>query len=262
MHKLRLATHYLKYLFTAVNEHGLHSPFMFHFALNVIYLEYPFYEFKNLNKIREDLLESKTRLTTEDYGAGSIHFKKEKRAIKEIARHGITSKKNAELLYRIINFLQPKNSIELGTSLGLTSLYLATAAKQSTLFTIEGSESLSKFSNELFLKNKVNNIRSIHGKFEAELPNILKKIDKVDFAFVDGHHDKEATIKYFHLLLEKTHNETIIVFDDINWSKGMQESWEIIRKNSRVKISVNLFYMGILFFREEQKEQEHFIIRF
>jgi len=262
MQKLKFALRYLKYLFKAVNEHGLHSPFMFHFALNVIYLEHPFYDFKKLNKLRGELLDTSTILNIEDYGAGSLHFKENKRTVKEIARHGITTQKNAELLFRIVNFLQPKNCIELGTSLGLTSMYLASAVKKSTLYTIEGSESLSKFARELFVKNNVNNITSFQGKFDDCLPEMLHNIEKLDFAFIDGHHDKEATIRYFNLLLNKIHNDTILVFDDINWSKGMQDAWDIIRKHEHVKISVDLFYMGILFFRKEQKEQEHFVIRF
>ena len=262
MQKLIFAGRYLKYFITSVNEHGLHSPFLFHFALNVIYLEYPFYAFKKLNKIREELLESKTTLTVEDYGAGSTVFKGNKRLVKDIAKHGITSKKNAELLFRIVNFAQPKISIELGTSLGLTSLYLAMAAKQSTLYTLEGSESLAHYSSQLFLKNEAKSICSINGKFEDTLPSLLAGLEKIDFVFIDGNHTKETTLNYFTLLIEKSHNETIMVFDDINWSEGMQEAWDIIRKNERVKISIDLFYMGILFFRKEQKEQEHFVIRF
>jgi predicted O-methyltransferase YrrM len=235
---------------------------MFHLALNVIYLDYPFYEFKQLTKIRAELLQSNEVLCIEDFGAGSKVFKGNKRVIKDIARHGISSNKYAALLFRLVNHFQPKHIIELGTSLGLTSMYMAMAAKKAVLYSIEGSDALFKFSSSLFEKNSVSNINSIHGKFEECLPTILTKLHAVDFVFIDGHHDKDATIKYFQLLLEKTNDNTVLVFDDIHWSKGMEEAWNTIRKHERVKISIDLFYMGILLFRKEQKEQEHFVVRF
>jgi predicted O-methyltransferase YrrM len=101
----------------------------------------------------------------------------------------------------------------------------------------------------------------INGNFNDQLHVVLDKLDKIDFVFIDGNHEKNATIKYFNLLLSKSHEKTIMVFDDIHWSQGMNEAWNEIKKNEKVKISIDLFFMGIIIFRKEQREQEHFILK-
>jgi predicted O-methyltransferase YrrM len=261
MRNLKVVFDYIKYYFVSTNEHGLHSPFLFHLALNVIYLKHPFYEYEKLNEIRMQLLKSNETIIFEDYGAGSNVFRGNKRRINEIAKHGITNRKHAELLFRLVNHFQPENILELGTSLGLTTMYLASASKKTKVFTIEGSKSLVEFAQKQFFENNFSNIELINGNFNDQLPVVLDKLDKIDFVFIDGNHEKNATIKYFNLLLSKSHEKTIMVFDDIHWSQGMNEAWNEIKKNEKVKISIDLFFMGIIIFRKEQREQEHFILK-
>ncbi len=261
MRNLKVVFDYIKYYFTSTNEHGLHSPFLFHLALNVIYLKHPFYEYEKLNEIRNQLLQSKETIIIEDFGAGSSVFKGNKRTINAIAKHGITNRKHAELLFRLVNHFQPETILELGTSLGLTTMYLASASKKTKVITLEGSKSIVEFAQKQFQNNSFTNIELIQGNFNIQLPVVLDKLDKIDFIFIDGNHEKTATINYFNLLLNKTHEKTIMVFDDIHWSQGMKEAWNEIKKNERVKISIDLFFMGILIFRKEQREQEHFVLK-
>ena len=62
------------------------------------------------------------------------------------------------------------------------------------------------------------------------------------------------------MLLPKTHNDSIFIFDDINWSKGMQEAWNKIKAHPQVSVSIDTFFWGMVFFRKEQVK-EHFKIR-
>ena len=102
----------------------------------------------------------------------------------------------------------------------------------------------------------------MEGNFDNTLSSVVRGLSSVDFAFIDGNHRKEPTEKYFKELLAKTNNDSILVFDDIHWSSEMEEAWETIKKDAAVTCSIDLFFIGIVFFRKEFKEMQHFVIRF
>lgn len=253
---------YINYQLTAYTEHDLHSPFLYNFYMELIKNKHPFSDFEELNKLRKQLQLNATTIEITDLGAGSKKIKSNKRQIKQIAKHGIAQKKQAEFLYRLLNKFAPKTIVELGTSVGLTTLYLSKALPKSTIYTIEGCHSLFQFSNELFKTENAQNITSINGNFNTEFPKLLSKTDSLDFLYIDGNHAYEPTINYFKLALEKKKSNSIFVFDDIYWSEGMQKAWKEICSNKEVTLSLDLFYFGIVFFRTENKEKEHFVLKF
>lgn len=240
----------------------MHSPFMFHLVLNVIYLKDEFYDYKKLSETRTQLSADETVLNIIDFGAGSRVFKGNERRVKDIVKHGISNEKYARLLFRLVNHFKPNNIVELGTSLGLTTMYLAAANKKARVYTLEGSKEIATFAKQQFEKNKFENIELIEGDFKDTFPTLLSKLDSVDFAYIDGNHAKEATISYFMQLLPKCNENSVLIFDDINWSQGMQEAWQYIKIHEQVKLSVDLFFIGIILFRKEQQQQEHFVVRF
>ncbi|MCD6066435.1 MAG: class SAM-dependent methyltransferase [Bacteroidetes bacterium] len=262
MSKLHTLIDYLRYRIISKNAHGIHSPFVFHVYNEVIVETADFYEYKKLNTIRRTLESDTTELSIEDFGAGSKVFKGNKRKISEICRHGISAEKQARLLFRLVNYFAPRTSVELGTSIGLTSMYLALAAKNSLLYTIEGSAELAAFAQKQFDTYGVENIRLLKGTFDEQLPALLQQTDKVDFAYVDGNHSKEPTLRYFHMLLKKCHNDSVLVFDDINWSQEMKAAWQEIKQHPDVRLTIDLYFTGIIFFRKEHKMKEHFVLRF
>jgi len=81
-----------------------------------------------------------------------------------------------------------------------------------------------------------------------------------DLIYFDGNHQKEASLHYFEKLLPLAHNDSVFIFDDIHWSREMEEAWEQIKAHPRVRVSIDTFYWGLVFFRKEQ-EKEHFSIR-
>jgi predicted O-methyltransferase YrrM len=253
---------YINYRLTAYTEHDVHSPFVYDFYTELIKNENPYSDFERLDELRKELLNNTTMLEIADFGAGSKKLSANQRSIQQIARHGIAPKKQAEFLYRLVNKFAPKTLVELGTSVGLTSLYLAKANSKASLYTLEGSESLVSFSKELFKKENVKNIISIAGNFDVTFPELLKRIEVLDCLYLDGNHAYEPTLRYFELALAKKHPGSFFIFDDINWSDDMQKAWQAVAAHKDVRLSFDFFHFGIVFFRTEQKEKEQFTLRF
>lgn len=222
----------------------------------------PFGDFEELKKLRKQLSVNSEMISVTDFGAGSKKLNSTHRSIKQIVRHGIAPQKQAEFLYRFMNFLNPKTIVELGTSVGLTSMYLAKAVPKAAVYTLEGCENLTAFSAQLFKTNHVNNITSITGNFNDTLPKLLNSLTTVDVLYIDGNHAYEPTMRYFELALQKRNEQSVFIFDDINWSEGMQQAWREICAHPEVTLSLDFFFFGMIFFRKEHKQKEHFILKF
>lgn len=152
------------------------------------------------------------------------------------------------LMFKIIRSFKPEVCIELGTCLGISSSYLASALeinKKGHVITIEGVPSYAKIAKENFDKLGLKRVRTEIGRFQDVLDDILKEIKTVDYAFIDGHHDEIATINYFNKIYPFLSQDAIIMFDDINWSKGMKNAWNTIKRDKRIKFTIDLYKLGI-----------------
>ena len=262
--KLQLALKYLSYYFNASNSkgHGIHSPFVFDFITRVLNDTREYEDYKKTEGLRQKLLSDKTMLTIEDLGAGSSGVNANLRSVTSIARHAAKPKKYGQLLYRIVKHYQSKTIIELGTSLGMSTVYLSLANPEANIFTMEGATEIARRAVQNFKTLKIQNIKQVEGDFDHTLPAVLYHLPIVDLAFIDGNHRREPTENYFHWLLPKTNTDSILVFDDIHWSPEMEEAWKTIRDHPDVRCTIDLFFMGIVLFRKEFKEKQHFQIRF
>ncbi|MEI6816007.1 MAG: class I SAM-dependent methyltransferase [Bacteroidota bacterium] len=252
---------YLKYLWKAKGLHGIHSPFAFNLLNLTIRTDGEFYVFDKLERHRERLLRNQESIDIIDFGAGSSISNNRQRKIADIARYSLQSKKYSWLLFRLTNHFQPKNMLELGTSLGLTSLYQIHPVSGGKMITLEGSPSIAKIATETFMKFRQANIEIITGNFDDTLADAIKKLKRLDYVYFDGNHRLEPTMRYFNQCLEHTHEDTFFIFDDIHWSKEMEQAWYEIKKDARVTITIDLFKIGIVFFRKGQVKQD-FILRF
>ena len=248
---------YIKHYFKANHKgHNVHSPFIFNFVNNILKNDGEFYSFEKIEAIRDKLLNDNRTIEITDLGAGSKLYKTNKRIISKIARTSLISKKDARLLFLIVNYFQPKNIIELGTSLGISTLYLANTNLNTKVYTIEGDKEIYKIANSYFSLLEQNNIKSYNSNFDTKLPEILDNLNTVDCVYFDGNHTKEATLRYFNMVLPKVSSNTILIFDDIYWSKGMLDAWNKIKANKQVKVTIDLFHFGIVLFRTEQPKED------
>lgn len=260
----QLAFKYLRYYLTAQNSkgHGIHSPFVYRFVREVLNNRAPIEAAAQIEALRKELLHDKRQLTVDDFGAGSVSGMRKQRSISQIAANSLKPPKYARLLYRMVQYFQPEKIIELGTSLGITTAYMASAAQQAQLVTLEGAGNIAAVAAENFRKLSLYNVQSVVGRFDEVLPEILQQIKQIDFAFIDGNHRYTPTMDYFHLLRQHSHHQTVLVFDDIHWSSEMEKAWKDIQQHPDVTLTLDLFFLGIVFMRKEQLQRQHFILRF
>ena len=251
---------YLQFLWHSKNEHGVHSPFVFSLVTKCFYYKKNKPEYTLIKDYRNALLKNKNTIDVTDFGAGSRVFKSNKRQISRIAQTAGISSKRAELLFRITQYFQPKSILEIGTSLGLATSALALGNPKAKLTTLEGCHETSKIAKEQFQQFNFNTIESITSQFESFLNADNLYLKNYNLIYFDGNHSKEATLAYFEQLLPTINNETLWIFDDIHWSSAMEEAWEQIKEHPKVRVTIDTFQWGLVFFREEQAK-EHFTIR-
>lgn len=260
MNILSFLFNYLKYLLLSKTAHGIHSPFVFELYNEVINKKSRYYAFDKIEQLRQNLLISQKEIEVKDLGTG----KSGKKAIREIAERSAKNSKYGELLFRIGNYFKPDSILELGTSLGIGTSYLASANLNAKTLTIEGCPNTAKEARKNFESLGLKNIEIIVGDFNSVLPAVLSGTGhraSGTLVFFDGNHRKEPTLNYFTQCLELANNDSVFVFDDIHWSNEMEEAWKEIKQHPQVSVTIDLFFLGLVFFRKEQVK-EHFIIRY
>ncbi|MGV9002745.1 O-methyltransferase [Flavobacterium sp.] len=251
---------YIKFHWNSKNQHGVHSPFVFDLVTKCFYDTRKYPEYKDLKNYRNSLLQNKNLIEVTDFGAGSRVFKSNKRQVAQIAKTAGISSRRSELLFRITTYFQPSTILEIGTSLGLATSALSLGNKNGEITTLEGCpKTLNQCKLELQTLN-INNVISVNTEFSSYLNASKFKPTTFDLIYFDGNHSKKATLEYFDLLISTITNDTIWIFDDIHWSHGMEEAWQTIQNHPKVRVTIDTFQWGIVFFREEQRK-EHFVIR-
>ncbi len=264
----KIAFKYLNFLFRAANGkgHGVHSPFIFNFIREVLRHVPDKNEkelFSKLENRRRELKRDHSLINVSDLGAGSEKLKTRQRTVSSIANTSLKSPKYARLLYRMATYYQALRILEIGTSLGVTSTYLASANPDSELFTFEGIPGIAEKARESFLKSGLKNFALHLGNFDSSLPAFVTGLNKpLDLLFIDGNHRMEPTLRYFNQLLPASHANSIFVFDDIHWSAEMEAAWEKIKAHKAVTASIDLFFMGVILVSPDFKEPVHLKIRY
>lgn len=252
---------YLNHLVRAKGAHGVHSPFVYTLVTEVLRVDHERPEFAEIEQFREALLASDAQIQVNDLGAGSRVLDQPVREVADMARTALKPAAQARLLFRLARYFQPSTVLELGTSFGLTTLYLALAADEGEVTTIEGCPRTFQIAQHHFERSRLTNIHPVLGSFRTRLPDALRGMEHLDMAFLDGHHDRAATMDYFELCLTKSHPGTVLILDDVHWSRGMEEAWEAVKAHPRVTVTIDLYDMGLVFLRTEQARQ-HFRLRY
>lgn len=252
---------YLQHRLTSKSRHGTHSPFVYKLTDEVIYDFNAKSDYKSIEAQRKKLLNDDSLITVTDLGAGSHLNKNRTKKVRQIAKNALKSPRLAQLIYRLAKENQPSHILELGTCLGLTTSYLSKACPEADIVTIEGCPETAKAAYKNFQDLELENVELRVGNFDNLLPEFISQSDRLDFVYVDGNHRKDATLNYFNWCLPKVHEGSLLIFDDIYWSEGMKEAWEEIKSHPDVTVTIDLFWIGLVYFKKGQAK-EHFKIKF
>lgn len=246
---------YISYFLNVVDEHSLHPPFIYDLYTKIIKGgEQPV---KEIEAIRKELLNSDEVIKYHSYGEQSSLNEISRSRIASITRSGINKASNSSLFVRLVKFFECKSIIELGTSLGINTSYLALADKSATVYTFEGHSQLIEKARSTFDRLSITNVEIIKGNIDETLPDFLKRIKKIDFILLDANHQKEATWNYFSYFIPWVHENSVMVIDDIRWNKEMYDAWNVLKDHDKVSLSVDLMDLGLLFFSRRMKKQHY-----
>ncbi len=261
--KVEAIVGYLKHLMHAQSKYKLHSPFIFDFYANVLMNNQTYSQYRVVNRLRKELESVPRFIKRKDPGIHCRDFPADQRfvRVRDIAVRNSVSRKKGEFLFRLIRRYKPATILELGTSLGISTIYLGLGAPQSTILSIEGCIDSANLALENFEKTGLKQISVITGTFEEKLEEAFQRMPSPDMIFIDGNHRGEPTLRYFDQCMQHIHPSTVLVIDDICWSAEMFEAWKVISNHPRVKVTIDLYQMGIVFFKEELSK-ENYILNF
>lgn len=255
---LHLVITYLKWFPKTFYLHGIHSPFVFKLAKECLKNKKSTQFIEDIQHYRERLLGAERSITITDFGAGSRIFKSNQRRICDIAKHAGASQKRMYLLQRLLAYFSPEQVLEIGTSLGMATFAMAKGSPDSKITSLEGCPATLAVAQETLDHFKCTNVALVEGRFRESIQNL--NTHKIDMIYFDGNHSKEATLEYVRTLLPTAINGTVWIFDDIHWSKDMTEAWNEIIALPEVSVSIDCYWLGLVFFRNEQVK-EHFYVR-
>lgn len=257
--KLQFLIRFLRFFAAAQTSYRLHSPFVYEFATEILDDQRTYYAFPLLERLRRKLLRDNTLLTITDHGAGSRITDKRQRSVRQLTQYSASTPFFCCVLFKTINKYQPLHVLELGTSVGLSSLYQAMAlGKGGKLITLEGCPQIAKVAQRNFQDVGVRGAALRIGTFEATLQQALDDLERLDYVFIDGNHRKQPTIDYFSQCLQYAHEHSVFVFDDIHWSEEMEAAWQHVQQHPSVTLTIDLFSCGLVFFRTEHKTKAHY----
>ena len=260
-HKMNItqAENYFLHHIRAIHTKGfhVHSPFLYDLTRNVIYENNSYYCFAQIEQQRHQLLRNHTVIDVTDYGTKPSG----KRKISDIAEVTLATEKEAQLLFRLSNYVKAKNILELGTSLGISTAYLVMPNSKCRVTTFEGSQNIARQAQNVWKQLKIQDrIHCIVGNIDNTLQPFLNHTGKLDLIYIDANHTEEATLKYYKMCLPHVNENAIMIFDDIDLNKGMAQAWQTIKQQEEVKATIDLYSLGLVFFNKYLIKQDYRMI--
>lgn len=244
----------------AVGPHGVHSPFVFELITRVWVPRNQFYAFAQLRAYRQALLENRSEVPLEDFGAGSLKGSASHQRVAHLARVAGQTPLGVERIFQLAHRLRTGSVLELGSSVGLSTAAFGLLGKHVKVHSVEGNKELARFTQTQLHALGLSNVHIHAATFDDVLGTLLRENEPFDMVYVDGNHRKEPTLRYWNTLAQHASEKTVVIFDDIHWSEEMTEAWQIIVSDSRVTLSLDLYRMGIVFL-DSGFSKEHFLLR-
>ncbi len=262
--KTQLFYKWLQYYIPASNAggHGIHSPFVYDFVTAVLNDKRLYYAYEQIEHLKKMLRLDERKVAFHDLGGGSFRKVNELEKISKIAGTSVCTQKFGRLLFRLANHYPSRTIVELGSSLGISASYLASADSLSNVITMEGAPDIARIARETFHHLGLCNTTVVAGNFNESLDIVLADNPPADLVFIDGNHRKKPVLEYFEKFLNKISPSSLIIIHDIHWSREMEEAWDYIQRHPKVKMSIDIFSAGLVFFREEFQVKQRFSIRF
>lgn len=250
---------YLKFLWQSTNQHGVHSPFVYQLVTWCFYDSQAYPAYDQLKAQRNDLLQRRATLESNDFAASDV-FGGKQRDPRKLLRTSAISLKRARLLNRLTGYLHVERALEVGTSLGLGAAAMATQ-NEITISSVPGSPIAAEIARANFAAWGLKRVE-VHS---TGLSQILENLyageqQPFDLVYVNSYYMPETILNYFEQLLPFVHNESVFVLEDIHRSPEAEIAWEAIKKHPEVRVSIDTFRWGLIFLRREQVK-EHFVIR-
>ncbi len=250
---------WFRYRLIALSKYSIHSPFVFSLITEVLEDHCSKAQYKEVEKIRKYWSRLTTIICRYDLGASADKGKEI--SIGEIVRKHSVRKKYGRLLYRLAKRQQAHSILELGTSVGISTSYLVEACPKAVVTTIEAcTETQNTAVHHPILKGN-QNVRFMNMPFNEALLVLAAESYRFDLVFIDGDHTKEGTLRYFEQLLKMATNDSLLIFDDIHWSEGMEDAWAEIKANPEVRLTLDLFQFGLVYIKKELSKQD-IVLRF
>lgn len=259
---LRFSASYVSFLGRSQTKYGIHSPFVYDLVTKVLQDNTHYPEYKLAEQIRKQCLRSKRVIEISNFGAikRKASLRNELKQVRTIAQSAITPR-CGRLLFRLVKHFAPETMVELGTSLGISTIYIASAAPAAAFTTMEGCSTTAELATENLKSAGLHHVRMPIGDFAISLSQLVATGKTIGFAFFDGNHTYKATLQYFNQCLPVSDENSVFVFHDIHWSGGMEKAWAKICRHPQVSVSIDLFEVGLIFFRKGLSKQD-FVIRF
>ena len=282
---------WLKHQLTARNTggHGVHSPYLFEWVRMVMSDKNTYYVWDEIEEIRQEMLKDTRELEFVDYGSGgplptspSKGRSANIRRVCDIAKGSLARRKEAQLLARLVGWLgrpllsSPSRGgigdeasedrkgltiVELGTSLGVTTAYLAAMDSRNKVVTYEGCPAVAEVARANWEKLGLSNIACVVGEITVDsLQLAVDRLSGIDVAFIDANHTYEATLTYFNALASRVHEKSVVVVDDIHYNEDMEKAWKAICADERVTTTMDLYRMGLVFF-DKHYWRKHYKMR-
>lgn len=259
-----ISVKYIRHLLKARhrNGYGLHSPFVYELARNVIFNKNRWTVPGNVREYHRAMRRSDQKLVIYDHGAGSRVTGREERKVASIARHSSVTPRQGALLYRLSKWYRPAAVVEAGTGIGISTSYLAAGAENAVISTIEGSPAKHNFAREHTDAGSSGGLEFLLGTFDTHIDRLASAAPDRTLFFIDGDHRYHSTMERVRsVMAQKELTETMMILDDIYWSDDMERAWKDACAEPGVDVSIDLFHMGILF-RRPGISRQHFRISF
>jgi predicted O-methyltransferase YrrM len=261
MINLQVAVDFLKYRLKAKTRHGVHSPFAYRLVDQVIYDFHAKKVYSDIEKLRSELFLDVRSIPITDLGVGSLLNQNKQKKISTFARNSLKPARLDQLIHRLVLDVNPSTIIELGNCLGITTAYLAKAAPNAQIISLERYPETAEITHENLDKLNIQNLELLVGNFDELFPEVIRNSTELNFVLINGKHPKEAILNYFRWCLPKLSEESILIVDNIYRSQDMKDAWEQIKAHPEVSVTFDLFQIGLVFVRKAQAKED-FVIRF